>query len=600
MIKLLSGNKEKWAKQFKSNYLRGKALNPNLSDGLRYKKQLDDLIKRMTSETEKEIKTLFKTDTAKEYFAMDASLSSRARILTNALTEKFNNLFASLSKPIAEKTIENANKSSGVALKSSIKELSGGLTISASSLSSEIIDVINASTTENVALIKSISQQYLNGVQQAVMRSITGTEGLNDLIPYLQNSKEVTYRRAKMIAYDQTRKAFNSLSIAKMNKIGVKKFEWLHSGGSTHPRKDHIAMSGNIYSLDNPPIIGTMYGEQVRGFPGDLPNCFVGSTKVSLANGCTNLWRYFHTGHVIDITVQGDNIISTTPNHPILTTRGWLPANEIQEGDYLISSQSNNGGAVNHKDTDIQTTFDDLFASLVKTKRPETALGSKFNFHGDIPKNNVDCISANNILPTRAETATCEQLEQFIFSNPNVITNGLIFSFLSKIFKPCRARGFRKICQLFFSHFGKSYFISNTSVSQKNTIIHEHSSDSLTRNIIFFRKHQNTISRNIRGSYIRRIGIHIGNIFHGRKKITTFAQSPSQMSGAAFMVDTELAKCHTLVKTFLCVEKKVSRIFSGHVYTLESVNGWYNITPAEIIVKNCRCRILPIISFDEE
>ncbi len=273
MKKLLTDRKEKWVTQFKPDYLRGKALNPNISDAIRYQKRLDTLIKKMIGDVERELKSLFKTGTAKEYFALDASISSQARILTNALTEKFNELFARMSKPIAEQVVEEANKSSSVALKSSLKELSGGLSIKTSSISPEITDVLNASTTENVALIKSISQQYLSGVQQAVMRSITGTEGLNDLIPYLQKSKEITHRRAKMIAYDQTRKAFNSIDVAKMKSLGIKKFEWLHSGGSNHPRKLHIELSGKIFSLDDPPIIEDNKGKITRGLPGTLPNC---------------------------------------------------------------------------------------------------------------------------------------------------------------------------------------------------------------------------------------------------------------------------------------------------------------------------------------
>lgn len=273
MGKLISKAKAMWARAHKPKYLRGKALNPNISDAIRYKNRLDDLINQMVSETEAKLMRLFKTTLAKEYFAQDASLSSQARILTNALNEKFNALFASLAKPIAEKVVTEAERSSATSLKSSLKALSGGLSIDTKSISAQTIEVLQASTTENVALIKSISQQYLSGVQQAVMRSITGTEGLNDLIPYLQKSKEITYGRAKMIAYDQTRKAYNSINRSKMDDLRIKKFEWLHSGGSNHPRKDHIAMSGNIYSLDNPPIIGTMYGEEIKGFPGDLPNC---------------------------------------------------------------------------------------------------------------------------------------------------------------------------------------------------------------------------------------------------------------------------------------------------------------------------------------
>ena len=56
-----------------------------------------------------------------------------------------------------------------------------------------------------------------------------------------------------------------------MEKLGLKKFEWLHSGGGHHPRPDHVAMSGNIYSFTSLPIIDSKTGE--RGIPGQAINC---------------------------------------------------------------------------------------------------------------------------------------------------------------------------------------------------------------------------------------------------------------------------------------------------------------------------------------
>lgn len=271
MNKLLTKSKKKWAIQFKPKILRGTALNYNISDGMRYKQKLDRLIKLMTQDVEKQLKKLFETDYAEAHFAQDASISSQARILTNALIKKYNDLFAEASKPIAESVANNADKSSATSLHLSLKDLSGGLSIKTSSISPEVIEILNATTIENVALIKSISQQYLSGVQQAVMRSITVGGGLQDLVPYLQKSKEITERRARMIALDQTRKAFNNINKGRMDKLGIKEFEWLHSGGSNEPRKKHIAMSGKIFSLDNLPIIDDNTGE--RGIPGQAINC---------------------------------------------------------------------------------------------------------------------------------------------------------------------------------------------------------------------------------------------------------------------------------------------------------------------------------------
>ena len=268
--KLLTLRKQKWAATVKPKYLRGKVLNPNISDAVRYKNKLDKLILRMTKEVEIELKKLFRQDFSKAYFAQDASLSSQARILTNALLEKFNDMFASIAKPIAESMVDNADKASASSLHGSLKDLSGGLSIKTSSLSPEIIDVFNATTTENVNLIKSISSQYLDGVQQAVMRSITTGTGLQDLVPYLQKSKEISLKRAHRIALDQTRKAFNNVNKSRMQKLGIKEFEWLHSGGSNEPRKHHIELSGQIFSFDNLPF---SEDNKRRIYPGSEINC---------------------------------------------------------------------------------------------------------------------------------------------------------------------------------------------------------------------------------------------------------------------------------------------------------------------------------------
>lgn len=271
MKKILTQRKQRWVTQFKPDVVRGDALNPNAGDANYYYKQLEALILRMVQETEREIIRLFKGEEMTEFFAEDKSPSAQAKILTNALRKKFDALFYDRSKPIAEKMVKQANKTSNSSLQSSIQKLSGGLTLSTESLSGKLTEIVSATVTENVGLIKSIPAQYLEGVQGAVMRSITTGNGLQDLVPYLAKGKGITLRRARMIAHDQTRKAMNSLSKARMQQIGIEEFEWLHTGGSNHPRQDHIEMSGNIYRFDNLPVIDKKTGE--RGIPGQAINC---------------------------------------------------------------------------------------------------------------------------------------------------------------------------------------------------------------------------------------------------------------------------------------------------------------------------------------
>lgn len=270
--RLLTKRKAKWVAQRKPEMLRGAPLNFSASNAGRYSVQLERLVQIMAREVERALKQFFETQHAQEFFAQDASTASQARILMNALIKKFNDMFAVNAKLEAERMAARGAKSSSTAVHSSIQELSGGLSLSTRSLTEgDTADILTATIAENVGLIKSISQQYLDGVQGAVMRSITTGNGLQDLVPFLAQHKGVTLRRARMISHDQTRKLFNNLNREKLQNLGMKKFEWLHTSGSREPRELHISYSGKIFSFDDPPIIDKNTGE--RGIPGQAINC---------------------------------------------------------------------------------------------------------------------------------------------------------------------------------------------------------------------------------------------------------------------------------------------------------------------------------------
>lgn len=271
MPQLLTRRKQAWIEVRQPALIRGTPLsNPSIVQA-RYESKLDQLIDRMADETLQLLTRFFHEPHAVEFFAEDASVSSQARILTNHLTRRFNKLFADHAPDLAEQQANAVDKASSNALHSSLQKLSGGLSLSTTTLAGPLTDILSASITENVTLIKSISQQYLTGVQGAVMRSITTGQGLHDLIPFLEKHKGITKRRAAMIAGDQTRKAYNNLNRGRMEKVGLKKFGWLHTGGSQHPRKLHQSYNERIFSFDDLPVIDEDTGE--KGIPGQAINC---------------------------------------------------------------------------------------------------------------------------------------------------------------------------------------------------------------------------------------------------------------------------------------------------------------------------------------
>jgi SPP1 gp7 family putative phage head morphogenesis protein len=251
--------------------VRGTPLRYNASQQAKYKKALVALVEKMAKQTEREITKLFGTPTSEVYFAQDASVASQARIVTNKLARKFDNLFGRKAPELAERMIKGANQASNATLKSSLKKISEGLVVKNNLMTGRLREVLKATVAENVALIKSIAQDYQGRVQKAVLRSVTSGNGLQELMPELRKFEGISYRKARFIALDQTRKTYNNINANRMQKVGVQKFEWVHSGGGDKPREDHIAMSGNIYSFDDPPVIDEKTGE--RGLPGQAPGC---------------------------------------------------------------------------------------------------------------------------------------------------------------------------------------------------------------------------------------------------------------------------------------------------------------------------------------
>lgn len=269
----LSDKRKKWVKG-RNVVLRGNPLNYNAGLQSWYNRQIQKMIRKMAADVKKEVTNLFKRLPVPT-FSADESIGSQARILMNKLTEKYESLFAREGQNLVDEMMERNLEISATNINDTLKKLSGGLTINSPLVPAALTDVVTASIAENVSLIKSIPSQYFKDVTGAVMRSITSGEGLYDLLPQIQKYEGITARRAELIAYDQTRKAYSSVNAAKLDRLGVKKFEWLHTGGSREPRESHMKMDGRIFTFANLQAEQEALGipKEDRGLPGYPVNC---------------------------------------------------------------------------------------------------------------------------------------------------------------------------------------------------------------------------------------------------------------------------------------------------------------------------------------
>lgn len=270
--------------------IKGAVLRPNAATLVRFRNPWMKLIEQMERETTAELTALFKESTvldgvdirtlreigfinSPDAVAMDASLADMAQSVIDRLLGKFTVLFDRAASGIVSVMTADTLRDSQTGLKRSLKDISADLTIKPTE---QLKQVIDAAAQEAAGLIKRVPVDYLPAVQGDVMRSITTGNGLADLEPALRKRNVATKNWAENVSKDQTRKIYNNVNKVRMQDAGLKKYEWIHSGGSNKPRKLHMdrapgGLNGGIFRLDDPPVIDDRTGE--RGIPGQLPYC---------------------------------------------------------------------------------------------------------------------------------------------------------------------------------------------------------------------------------------------------------------------------------------------------------------------------------------
>ena len=273
----LTKKRQQWVRG-RTVALKGSPLRHDIAAGNRYADRIERLTAAMVEEVAREVKNIFRSDEASQYFGQDASIASMTRITMNRLTDKFESLFKQKSRSFAEQMLFSINRDSKSKMFSSLQQLSGGLSIKTDFISQEMRDILKASTEQNVDLIRRIPRDYLGQVKTAVMASITqpdtgGIKQLQGTIHELLDERGRQIRnKARNTALDQTRKAYNNLNAGRARAVGITKYTWVHSGGGQRPREYHRdVLNGQVFSFDDPPVIDENTGE--RGIPGQLINC---------------------------------------------------------------------------------------------------------------------------------------------------------------------------------------------------------------------------------------------------------------------------------------------------------------------------------------
>ncbi|NTA27409.1 phage minor head protein [Allorhizobium ampelinum] len=445
---------------------------------------------------------------------------------------------------------------------------------------------------EQVKLIKSIPTDAAERVRHITLQGISQGKRPNQVAQEIMRSGHVSKSKATLIARTEVARTATELTHARAVAAGSTMFEWVTVGDSD-VRHDHKILNGKSFRWDDPPIADQRTG--IKSLPGGIWNCFPGNTKIGLGNGIKSIFRSNFTGQIVEI--RASESFSATPNHPMLTTRGWVPAGEIKEGDYLIKPVGDAEFVVNANMDKRHATFEELFNAFAFAKT-EHALGVEFNFYGDLPDGNVDHITFNQPLSDDEISQVLQRGSDSrltdAYGRVVVPTRGAV----NHVGEPLHSSTADELASFIISHFMHSHNVSFGPGSNGDGVFIKDPSDDVPRNSVVEGYGEFAITPVVSGNDVSfrqrdlvmcaapRLGdSHASCSDFKAEDIRINADSNS----GVFQCGTGLYQAHR-------VDDVSFRNHSGYVYTIETVTGWYGVSETATIAKNCRCIARPLFA----
>lgn len=319
---------------------------------------------------------------------------------------------------------------------------------------------------------------------------------------------------------------------------------WRQTG--YHYRPDHKARDGKIYLIRNswaqtkglvkPGAAG--YTDDITE-PAEEPFCFPAESEIPFADFVEGAFRREFTGELTTIVTEHGSRLDATPNHPILTIDGWRAVGSLNVGDYVIEMGSDSVHTKRNND-DGKTTISEIFGTIQEFGRGHSLKGVANQFHGDGSDSDVNTVWADRPLSFGRESTLQESIKDFLLLVSSV---------------PRAAAGALDLCLDSICH---SFANATSSLSQQPAF--SFASPGHTDQISF-------------GSGSQRQSEHFD------------------------MSDYDIARnAHDLrylqnTLPFVVKHSKIisvnRREFSGHVYNLQTRDGWY--VANNILAHNCRC-----------
>jgi hypothetical protein len=138
--------------------------------------------------------------------------------------------------------------------------------------------------------------------------------------------------------------------------------------------------------------------------------------------------RAFYDGEAVEIRTKSGRRLAVTPNHPVLTSRGFIAAKDLRHGDHVLCNRGRIqdgvlAGVAQEGKQNRPASIDEIFGALANAcgGSVSRALGS-FDLHGDAVRTqgNVDIVRTNRKLLQDLISSVAKARGDVILTNPFV------------------------------------------------------------------------------------------------------------------------------------------------------------------------------------
>ncbi|WSN04305.1 hypothetical protein OIE91_11275 [Streptomyces albidoflavus] len=177
--------------------------------------------------------------------------------------------------------------------------------------------------------------------------------------------------------------------------------------GKVTPVVDSIGVGGGVVDrlreLDVPVLAYTGAAKatgRTRDREWGFRNCLTGDARVHPIGGLRRIYRSWHEGPMFKVETASGDKFTATPNHQVLTRRGWVTVQSLRVGDQLLNAARRDTAhaGVRPEVQDMPPMLSEVYSAARRAFGAERVKGGTVDFHGDRPVGEVDVVTVNGQL----------------------------------------------------------------------------------------------------------------------------------------------------------------------------------------------------------